>query len=686
MWVRMRKAIALLFILVLTTSSMAIFLPVNALSSGWQASSTLIKGLPPLGRIGENSQCLVFNLTGKGRWDLIICPYNGWTANEYPFVGYYWDGSQWVNDNTIVNGLTADPGLNHPTVGFNVTGDNTFDMIVGGNPYMSSPGWSGYAWNGTRWVANPTILNGLPNYGWGNNFATLGYNLLGNGKWDLIVDNSGNHGYVGFEWNGNSWTPKDSLVDGLPMAESVGSSHKFPAPCLVSDFEGKTTLFVGLSSGGPLIGSMEAFQWNGAEWVQDLSLTYGVNDLLPWPNTPTVGYNVTGNNQWVLLIGSASGFVNQTDYYHGYYWTGRNPVSISPHSVTANSGQPVTFTATIAENAPPYTYQWYVNDRLMSSIVSFSNTNSWSFTPPTAYLPFYVFVKVTDSNGLSATSLKSEVTVILAETPLPIAPSGENSSIPSLFISSLRNSAYTNFTVEINGNLTEAGIGIAGEPILLSYSMDGGNSWNQFESLNTDNLGNFAIVWTPPAKSNYLLKAEYPGSPRYLKTSTIVNFEAVPSQEQQIFSIQTNSTLSAFSFSSTSNKINFSVSGPAGSTGYIRVYIPKMLIGNISDLRVYLDGENPSYITESVGNSWLISFNYYHSIHTVSIDLGSTSSQELSNELPNWGLPVLIVLLAAAATALGLAVHRKQRRKSTPKFARSELSAFKQNKLFRKRK
>lgn len=112
--------------------------------SGWQASSKLVEGLPPLGMVGENSQCLVFNLGGNGRWDLIIGPYNGWTPNEYPFTGYYWDGSQWVNDNTTVNGLAAHPGLNHPTVGFNVTGDNTFDMIVGGNPYMSSPGWSGY--------------------------------------------------------------------------------------------------------------------------------------------------------------------------------------------------------------------------------------------------------------------------------------------------------------------------------------------------------------------------------------------------------------------------------------------------------------------------------------------------------------------------------------------------------------
>lgn len=648
---------------------MASFLPVKAQSLGWQASSTLVKGLPSLGIMGENSQRLVFNLTGNGRWNLIICPYNGWTANEYPFVGYYWDGSQWVNDKTIVNGLTADPGLNNPTVGFNVTGDNTFEMIVGGTPYMSAPGWSGYAWNGAGWVANPTILNGLPNYGTGNNFATLGYNLLGDSKWDLIVDNSGNNGYVGFEWNGNSWIPQNSLVNGLPMAESVGPGHKFPAPCFVSDFEGKKTLFVGLSSGGPLTGSLEAFQWNGKAWVPDYLLTLGVNDLLPWPNIPTVAYNVTGNNQWILLVGSASGFVDRIDYYRGYYWTGRSPVTIAPLSAMTNVGIPVTFTASMAGNALPFNYQWYVDDHLMSSVVSSSNTNSWNFIPTESALTshiHYVSVKVTDSNGFTAVSLKAEVAVFAAGVGIANQTSGGNSSIPVLLVSCQRSPTDSNFTLQITGNLTAGGDGLAGAPVLLSYSRDYGNSWNQLAWVNTDNLGSFALVWDPPEEGNFLLQAMYPGSMWYTETSTTVNFWNTPILEQQVFSIQTNSTLSAFSFSSSSNKLSFSVSGPFGSTGYVNLRVAKTLIGNVSDLQVYLDGEELSYITESMGDSWLICFNYYHSVHTVTIDLGSAASQKPSNEPSIWDLTVLAAILAAIAIALGLAVHEKQKRKNTP--------------------
>jgi len=538
-------------------------------------------------------------------------------------------------------------------------------MIVGGNPYMSSPGWSGYTWTGSSWVANPALLNGLPNYGTGNNFATLGYSIIGNGKWDLIVDNSGNNGYAGFEWNGTYWTPQNSLVNGLPMEESVGPGHKFPAPCFVSNFEGKTTLFVGLSSGGPLTGSLEAFEWNGTAWVQDSLLTLGVDDLLPWPNTPTVAYNVTGNNQWILLIGSASGFVDQIDYYRGYYWAGRSPLSIAPLSATTHVGIPVTFTASMTGNAQPFTYQWYVDDQLMSSVVSSSNTNSWSYTPTESALTsfiHYVSAKVTDSNGFLTVSLKAEVEVFAPGVGIANQTGPGNSSTPVLLISCQRSPTYSNFTLQIAGNLTDGGIGLTGAPILISYSSDDGNSWNQLAWLNTDNLGSFATVWNPPEERDYLLQAVYPGSMWYTETSTTVNFWNTPLGAQQVFSIQTNSTLSAFSFSSTSNELSFSVSGPIGSTGYVNVHVPKTLIGNVSDSQVYLDGAKLSYITESVGDSWLISFNYHHSVHTVTINLGSAASQKPSDELPIWWLLFVAALSVAAIAALGLAVYKRQRK------------------------
>ena len=97
-------------------------------------------------------------------------------------LGYDWDGAQWVSDNSIAKGLIAYANGNDPTVGFNVVGDGTFDMIIAGNSYssrlepMEGRGWIGYSWNGSQWVENSKIINGLPNFnedGGGNNFATL---------------------------------------------------------------------------------------------------------------------------------------------------------------------------------------------------------------------------------------------------------------------------------------------------------------------------------------------------------------------------------------------------------------------------------------------------------------------------------------------------------------------------------
>jgi hypothetical protein len=230
-----------------------------------------------------------------------------------------------------------------------------------------------------------------------------------------------------------------------------------------------------------------------------------------------------------------------------------------------------------------------------------------------------------------------------------------------LLVSCQRSPTDSNFTLQITGNLTADGAGLAGAPVLLSYSRDDGNSWNQLAWLNTDNLGSFALVWNPPEEGNFLLQAMYPGSMWYTETSTTVNFWNTPFLEQQVFSIQTNSTLSAFSFSSSSNKLSFSVSGPFGSTGYVNLRVAKTLIGNASDLQVYLDGEELSYITVSVGDSWLICFNYYHSVHTVTIDLGSAASQKPSNELPIWWLPVVAVLSVAVVCAALLVYFKKHK-------------------------
>jgi hypothetical protein len=392
--------------------------PEENLSAQWMPDSGLIAGLPQLDR--GYCQCLISNLTGNSQQVLIIGQDNAWTVNQYPFLGYYWNGSQWVSNSDLVRGLTAYPNRNDPTVGFNVTGDNTFVMIVGQwFGYLSGqgygPAWTGYAWNGSQWVVNSTIIRGLPTYhvaSGGSNFATLGYNVLGDGKWGLIVDNYGNNGYVGFEWNGTTWTQVNNLVSGLPSAGTPSTDDRFPIPCLSYNFanDNTSTLIVGLTSGGGPNGSLQGFQWGGTAWVSNPSIVGGVSGLQPWTNCPTVAYNVTGDGNWVLLVGSAKGPGSQPFYYAGYYWSDDMvplSVSINPLSVSMNAGQSLTFNSTVTGGTYPYKYQWYVN----GSVVSGATTNTWNFTPTTSGT-FYIYLNVSDSTGNIAQSTTACITTV----------------------------------------------------------------------------------------------------------------------------------------------------------------------------------------------------------------------------------------------------------------------------------
>jgi len=110
----------------------------------------------------------------------------------------------------------------------------------------------------------------------------------------------------------------------------------------------------------------------------------------------------------------------------------------------------------------------------------------------------------------------------------------------------------------------------------------------------------------------------------YIKVTT--NNNELPNQPEPTtqtlnasFTVESNSTLSAISFNSETNEASFTVSGPNGTTGFIKCVIPKTLLSDPSLLNLYLDGNKTvEYsITELSENSWLLYFTYHHSSHTI---------------------------------------------------------------------
>lgn|GEM_PF-2545565 len=88
-------------------------------------------------------------------------------------------------------------------------------------------------------------------------------------------------------------------------------------------------------------------------------------------------------------------------------------VSINPISATMNLGDSKTFTSSVSGGAPPYTYQWHLND----TPVLYATFDSWTFTP-TATGSYIVYLNVTDSVDVTT---KSNIASITINPPLEVS-------------------------------------------------------------------------------------------------------------------------------------------------------------------------------------------------------------------------------------------------------------------------
>jgi len=74
------------------------------------------------------------------------------------FYGYYWNGSTWVSDSSIVSGL-GDVGNNSSPTVFDDSG--TWKLISG----SWHDDFYGYYWDGSTWVLDASIISGLTSVG-----------------------------------------------------------------------------------------------------------------------------------------------------------------------------------------------------------------------------------------------------------------------------------------------------------------------------------------------------------------------------------------------------------------------------------------------------------------------------------------------------------------------------------------
>jgi hypothetical protein len=253
-------------------------------------------------------------------------------------------------------------------------------------------------------------------------------------------------------------------------------------------------------------------------------------------------------------------------------------------------------------------------------------------------------------------------------TPSPIptqTPTTEwnNSSTPktetTLNVNCQSSTTYSNFKVNIQGSLTSNNAGLSDSPIRLSYSVDGGNSWESLTFLTTDGTGAFQAVWTPLVTGTYFLRATYEGTSEMAPASVIEHFSILPVADASVFSVASNSTVTALAFDSANQELSFKVSGETETSGYVKVFISKSMMNDTSTLKVYFDQQLLQPVTQSIGDSWLVSFSYHHSSHTVTMELNSVSNVQTQTQ----NLQYIAAGVAGAITVIAsLLLYRRHRK------------------------
>ncbi len=207
-------------------------------------------------------------------------------------------------------------------------------------------------------------------------------------------------------------------------------------------------------------------------------------------------------------------------------------------------------------------------------------------------------------------------------------------------LSTVDTTYYLEFQVKVEGNLTADSIGIADAPVLISYSVTGGMTWNDIMLVPTTAEGYFCVTWIPAASGNYVVRALWTGNSSMPAATTTLNLSVLAFENQYVFSVESNSSVSELAFDSLNKTLSFNVSGESGTKGFTRITIAKNLVPDVAGLTIQLDESNWDYSVINMTDSWVLLITYDHSTHQVQVQLEPSAIPELSS----WILIVLLML------------------------------------------
>lgn len=322
------------------------------------------------------------------------------------------------------------------------------------------------------------------------------------------------------------------------------------------------------------------------------------------------------------------------------------PVARFTYSPTSSSvGEKITFNASSSSdlNENIISYLWDFKDGNISSTADSTIDHTYEF-PET----FNVTLTVLDDDGLNSSD--SHTVLVMMPTFVSISTSSS--------------STFVGLRVGIAGTLHDMyENGLKNETVVLYYTFSGISTWTPITSDTTDNLGNYHTVWIPPATGYFVIKAEWAGNTTHFATNNTVTLNSLIYNNQHVFSVESNSSISGLAFNTTDWTLSFTVTGPNGTRGYVKVTIAKSLVADIPSIRVYLGGNQTEYSITSTDDSWLLTFDYIHSTHQVVVDL--VGAPEPEPAVPwQW---IIAAIITIAVIGTGLLVYFAKVKKTNQK-------------------
>jgi len=271
------------------------------------------------------------------------------------------------------------------------------------------------------------------------------------------------------------------------------------------------------------------------------------------------------------------------------------------------------------------------------------------------------FSTYTENNFvLTCDTVRNFTLTTSGNTPVPTSNPEPTSTLLSITVEAT--TLQEGSTVNVIGKLSDQnGNPLVDKTVILSYALNSSSSWFQIGSGKTNANGEYSIQWVVGASSTFTLKAEWAGDTSYSGACNSTTLSFLPYQNQQVFYVESNSTVTALAFNSTTSELSFTVSGPSETTGYVKVTIAKSLVSNPENIKVYLDGNQLNYEVTSAADSWLLSFTYTHSTHQVSINLAINNSGTTLPSIEYWtGIVVAIIVVVIGISLLVYLKKRKQ--------------------------